>query len=246
MRAGVSILICLTAFLPVAWADQKLPVLRVGSEVYSNVTVTTVTATDVYFFYPGGMGNAKLRDLSPGLQKRFHYDPAKAGDAEQKQVAANAQYRLQAARQPAPQRAAEADSTPTESAGQTSDLSWGTDLPAALNQARSEKKMVLLDFTGSDWCPWCIKFDHEVLDTDSFATYAQNKLELVLVDFPRTKPQSDSLKQANQDLARRFGVDGYPTYVLLDYKGKELGRQVGYAEGGPDAFVAELDGFSRR
>ena len=106
--------------------------------------------------------------------------------------------------------------------------------------------MVLLDFTGSDWCPWCIKFDHEVLSTDKFAAYAKNKLVLVLLDFPRSRPQSDSLKRANQELAKRFGVNGYPTYVLLSYAGKELGRQVGYAEGGPDAFIAELDSFGRK
>ena len=89
--------------------------------------------------------------------------------------------------------------------------------------------MVLLDFTGSDWCPWCIKFDHEVLETDQFAAYARNKLELVLVDFPRTKPQDDALKQANQALASQYHVTGYPTFVLVNYAGNELGRQVGYA-----------------
>jgi protein disulfide-isomerase len=104
--------------------------------------------------------------------------------------------------------------------------------------------MVLLDFTGSDWCPWCIKFDHEVLETDQFATYAQNKLELVLVDFPRSKPQSDALKQANKALASQYHVTGYPTFVLVNYAGHELGRQVGYAGGGPSAFIAELEKFS--
>jgi protein disulfide-isomerase len=106
--------------------------------------------------------------------------------------------------------------------------------------------MVLLDFTGSDWCPWCIKFDHDVLSTDQFATYAQNKLELVLVDFPRTKPQSDALKQANHELAKRYNVSGYPTFILVNYAGNELGRQVGYLEGGSSAFISELEGFSRR
>jgi thioredoxin-related protein len=69
---------------------------------------------------------------------------------------------------------------------------------------------------------------------------------LVQLDFPRTKPQSDDLKQANAALAKRFNVDGYPTYVLLNPSGSELGRQVGYREGGPDAFIAELDNFSKK
>ena len=246
MRAGVFIALILTAAAPVAHADENLPMLKVGSNVYSNVTVTTATTTDVYFTYGGGMGNAKLKDLNPDLQKHFHYSPLKAGEVEQKQAAANAQYHLQALRQPSSRPPADADATPSESAEQASGLTWGTDLPAALNQARSENKMVLLDFTGSDWCPWCIKFDHDVLSTGKFAGYAQNKLVLVLVDFPRHKPQSDLLRRANQELAKRFGVDGYPTYVLLNDSGRELGRQVGYARGGPDVFVAELDKFSKR
>ena len=230
----------------VAHADEKLPVLKVGINVYSNVTVTTVTPTDIYFTHSGGMGNAKLKQLSPELQQHFGYDVKQAGAAEQKQAAANVQYHLQARSQPSPRPPAGAEATQPPTAEQASGLSWGTDLPAALNQARSENKPVLLDFTGSDWCPWCIKFDHDVLSTGKFAGYAQSKLVLVLVDFPRHKPQSKALRQANEELAKRFGVDGYPTYVLLNHAGKELGRQAGYAEGGPDAFIAELDRFSRK
>jgi thioredoxin-related protein len=125
-------------------------------------------------------------------------------------------------------------------------LSWGTDLPTALNQARSENKLVLLDFTGSDWCGWCIKFDHDVLSTDKFAGYAKSKLVLVKLDFPSHKKQDAALKQANEQLSKRFGVDGFPTFVLLNSAGRELGRQVGYLKDGPDAFIAELDGFGRQ
>ena len=85
----------------VARADEKLPVLKAGSEVYSNVTVTTVTATDIYFTYAGGMGNAKLKQLSPALQKHFGYNPTKASEVEQKQAAANTQYHNQVVNQPA-------------------------------------------------------------------------------------------------------------------------------------------------
>jgi len=224
------------------FADENLPVLKVGIDVYTNVTVTRVTATDIYFTYRGGMGNAKLKQLSPELQQHFGYNSGQATAVEQKQATANTQYRAQAAQAPAA-RPVTANTAAGEAAGS---VSWGTDLPTALNQARSEKKMVLLDFTGSDWCPWCIKFDHEVLSTSRFAAYARTKLVLVKVDFPRRTPQPEALKQANQQLAKRFSVDGYPTYVLLNFGGKELGRQAGYAEGGADAFIAKLDGFSGR
>ncbi len=246
MRAGIFIVLGLLAAGWTAGADEKLPALKVGSQVYSNVTVTTVTATDIYFTHAGGMGNAKLKSLSPDLRKHFHYDPVKAGAVEQKQTTADSQFRVQAAHQPPPRPPAAEDAAPPAQGGQPSGLAWGTDLPGALNQARSENKMVLLDFTGSDWCGWCIKFDQDVLSTGKFASYAKSKLVLVRLDYPHHKAQDAALKQANENLAQRFGVDGFPTFVLLNPAGKELGRQVGYAEGGPDAFIAELDRFGRK
>lgn len=78
-------------------AEEKLPVLQVGSEVYSNVTVTTVTATDIYFTHAKGMGNARLKNLSPELQKRFKFDSAKSDAVEKAQTEATAVYLRQAA-----------------------------------------------------------------------------------------------------------------------------------------------------
>ena len=122
---------------------------------------------------------------------------------------------------------------------------WLTDLPKALATAKAEHKMVLMDFTGSDWCGWCIKFDKEVLSTDKFKDYAAKNLILVKVDFPRSVPQSDQLKSANKALGEKYGVDGYPTFVVLSEAGKEIGRQVGYEAGGPDAFIEKLNGFKK-
>jgi thioredoxin-related protein len=246
MRFSIFTALCLLGTVSV-WADEKLPVLEAGIDVYSNVNVTLITATDVYFTFDNGrsMANAKLKNLSPELQEHFNYNSAKAGEVEQKQAQADAQYHSLVISQPAP-RPPDESRPQSPTVAHASDLSWSTDFSHALEQARADDKMVLLDFTGSDWCPWCIKFDHEVLDTDPFATYAQNKLELVLVDFPRTKPQSDALKQANRALGRQYNVSGYPTFVLVNYAGNELGRQVGYAPGGPGAFIAKLEGFSQR
>ncbi|MGA3283111.1 MAG: thioredoxin fold domain-containing protein [Verrucomicrobiota bacterium] len=246
MRAGVFIVLSLMAAAWVAHADEKLPMLRVGSNVYSNVTVTAVTTTDIYFVYAGGMGNAKLSKLDPALQKHFQYNPAKANETELKRSQANIQYHAYLLSQPAPRPSAGEREMPQPTVAPTSELSWGADLPTALNQARSENKMVLLDFTGSDWCPWCIKFDDDVLSTGKFAGYAQSKLVLVKLDFPRHKEQDAALKQANQEIKKRFGVDGFPTFVLLNSAGRELGRQVGYLRGGPDTFIAELEGFSQK
>jgi protein disulfide-isomerase len=245
MRAGGFIVFGLMVTIWSAPANETLPVLNIGSDTYSNVIVTKVTATDIYFTSARGMGNVKLSKLNPALQKHFGYDPMKAGEAEQKQATANTQYHLQVASQPASRPPTEETPAQPASAGPASESFPGTDLPAALNQARSENKLVLLDFTGSDWCGWCIKFDKDVLSTDKFAGYAKSKLVLVKVDFPSHKKQDAALKQANEQLAQRFGVDGFPTFVLLNSTGKELGRQVGYLQGGPEAFIAELDGFRR-
>jgi hypothetical protein len=78
-----------------ALADERLPVLKVGSQIYSNVMITRVTGTDIYFTYDKGMANVKLRLLDPELQKRFHYDAAKADATAKEQKAVSAQYNLQ-------------------------------------------------------------------------------------------------------------------------------------------------------
>jgi protein disulfide-isomerase len=122
---------------------------------------------------------------------------------------------------------------------------WLTDLPKAEAQAKTENKIVLLDFTGSDWCGWCIKFRKEVLDTPEFQAYADKNVVLVELDYPRKKIQSEDLKTANKALKDQYKIEGFPTLIVLDKDGKEIGRQVGYAEGGPKAFIAKLEGFKK-
>ncbi len=95
MRASGILILGLIVMTSTAFADEKLPVLKVGSETYSNVTVTEVTATDIYFISDKGLANAKLKNLDPALQQHFHYDPAAAA-AEEKQQTDNTQARSQA------------------------------------------------------------------------------------------------------------------------------------------------------
>jgi hypothetical protein len=90
------------------FADEKLPVLKVGKQTYSHVTVTEVSATNIYFISDQGLANAKLKDLDPALQKHFHYNPAAAAAAEQKHKLGNTQYRLRAAGANPPASVAEA------------------------------------------------------------------------------------------------------------------------------------------
>lgn len=119
-------------------------------------------------------------------------------------------------------------------------LPWLTDLPQALAKAKAENKKVLVDFTGSDWCPWCIKLQKEIFQQDAFVEFAKKNLVLVEVDFPRAKAQSAELKRANQALLKQYGIEGYPTVLVFDSQGKQVGK-LGYLAGGAKAFLGELE-----
>ena len=117
------------------------------------------------------------------------------------------------------------------------ELSWQTDFAKASQQAAQEHKYILLDFTGSDWCPWCIKMDKEVFNQSQFSDFALKNLVLVKLDFPRKAAQTPAEKSQNEGLAKKYGIEGFPTYVLLDPSGKEVRRQVGYLQGGATSFI---------
>jgi protein disulfide-isomerase len=118
---------------------------------------------------------------------------------------------------------------------------WLTDLPKAKGKAKAEQRLVVMNFTGSDWCGWCKKFSADVLTKPEFTEYAGKNLVLVEVDFPRSKKMDDALKSANKALQDQYKVQGFPTFVVLNSDGKEVARQVGYLEGGPKAFIAKLE-----
>lgn len=125
------------------------------------------------------------------------------------------------------------------------DLNWRTDLPEALAQAKVEKKLVLMDFTGSDWCPPCQLLDAKIFTKPAFAAYAKTNLVLVRVDFPNAQPQPEALKAANDALAKQFDVPGFPTLVALKPDGSVAWRKDGYLEGGPAALISQLNGVTR-
>jgi protein disulfide-isomerase len=123
---------------------------------------------------------------------------------------------------------------------------WTTDYKAALVQAKAQNKLVLLDFTGSDWCGYCQLLDKEVFSQQSFKDFAGKNYILVTVDFPHQTQLPDDLKQQNDALSAQFQINGYPTLIVLDADGKELGRQVGYDPGsGLDAVIAKLKSFKK-
>ena len=117
---------------------------------------------------------------------------------------------------------------------------WSEDYDKALAQAKAEKKHVVLDFTGSDWCGWCIKLDKEVFSQAEFGEYAKKNLVLVELDYPRSKEQSKEIKAQNAKLQGEYQIKGYPTIIVLDSEGKKVG-ELGYQPGGPKAFIAALE-----
>lgn len=117
---------------------------------------------------------------------------------------------------------------------------WMTDLAKAQEKAKAEKKLVLVDFTGSDWCPPCKALHKNVFSSSEFSEFAKKNLVLVEIDFPRKKEQSEQLKKANRELAKKHDIDGYPTVVVFDSEGKQLSKKVGYSGASAKDYVAEL------
>lgn len=117
---------------------------------------------------------------------------------------------------------------------------WETDFAKASTNAAKNNLFMLLDFSGSDWCGWCIKLDKEVFSQPEFQTYARKNLACILLDFPRQKKQSKKTKDQNAELSRKYGIQGFPTVIILSPNGDLVG-QTGYQAGGPKAYVAHLE-----
>lgn len=150
---------------------------------------------------------------------------------------------LVALAQEAPKTAAAAPAAPEKKATAPKELpkGWTDDFEAAKKQAAAEKKDLLLDFSGSDWCGWCMKLDKEVFSLPEFTDTASKNFVMVLVDSPRdTGVLSETAKKQNPELVAKFKIRGFPTVLLLDANGQEYAR-TGYQEGGPAPYLKSLD-----
>ena len=114
---------------------------------------------------------------------------------------------------------------------------WGDNYKEALATAAKENKKVLLDFTGSDWCGWCIRLKKETFDQSQFKDFADANLVLVEVDFPQGKSLPSEVKKQNDALQEQYHIEGFPTLILLDPQGKVIKQNVGYLPGGPKGFI---------
>jgi thioredoxin-related protein len=116
---------------------------------------------------------------------------------------------------------------------------WTEDAKAAMAQAAKEKKDLLIDFTGSDWCGWCIKLDKEVFSEAAFADEAVKNFVFLKLDFPQKRPLSDETKKQNAEWQAKFGIGGYPTIILADAEGRAYAK-TGYRQGGAEAYLKHL------
>ena len=138
--------------------------------------------------------------------------------------------------------------TPTATGGTSgkkksdgSNSKWLTNLDEALKEAKKSDKSVLVNFTGSDWCGWCIRLKKEVFSKDEFKDWAEENVVLLEADFPRGKPTLGDAKE----IKKRLGGDvrGYPTILFLDAEGKVKGKS-GYMKGGPESWVKNAEKFT--
>ena len=116
------------------------------------------------------------------------------------------------------------------------ELKWETNIDKAMEVSSKTKKPMLLFFTGSDWCGWCIRLQNEVLKTPEFTKWANENVVLVELDFPRRTPQSEEIKQQNQGLQQAFQIRGYPTIWLVN--GSKIDGKVNFEQLGSTGYVA--------
>ena len=117
---------------------------------------------------------------------------------------------------------------------------WGTDWEAAKAKAKAEKKPILINLTGSDWCTWCIKIEKDVFSKKEFKDFAAKHLILMEADFPKKSEQPEALKKQNKALEKTYLNGGYPTVYLLDAEGKKLSDDLGELKGGLEGYLKTL------
>jgi len=131
---------------------------------------------------------------------------------------------------------------------QAQEQTWYSDMQKAVEISKKTNKPLMLFFTGSDWCGWCMRLQKEVFKTPEFTQWAKDNVILVELDFPRRSPQQPEIQQQNQQLAQFFQITGYPTvwFVNANKKDKQISfdklGQTGYVAGGPAAW---LDGANK-
>lgn len=117
---------------------------------------------------------------------------------------------------------------------------WLTDFNKAKKEAAEKNMAILADFSGCDWCGWCIKLDKEVFSQNEFKSFAKDRFILFRACFPNENRPRTDVDVQNEQLLIAYGVEGFPTVLLLDAGGKVIAR-TGYRKGGAGAYVEHLE-----
>lgn len=123
-------------------------------------------------------------------------------------------------------------------------VSWLGDFNTAKTEATQNHKLILINFSGSDWCGPCIRLRKEILESATFENYASDHLVLVRADFPRQKKNQLPKEQVklNETLADQYNPDGkFPFTLLVDEHGKVLRSWDGFPNETPDQFVSDIN-----
>lgn len=224
-------------------ADELLPILKFGGDTFTNVTVTRVTKTDIYFLSPSGLGNAKLKDLDPEMQQHFRFNAGSAGAVEQAQAQANDRYKAQLAAQPVVKppdmsRASAPDVPEGLAIGQRFPDFNESDLNGSpLSASAARGKILLVDFWAT-WCPPCRGEMPNVVAV--YQKYHASGFDIIgvsldqdrnsLTSFAATQglawPQYFDGQGWDNKLAKKYGVQSIPTNFLLDRNGIILGESL--------------------
>jgi thiol-disulfide isomerase/thioredoxin len=228
----------------VARADEHFDVLKIGIDSYTNVTIWKVTDTDIYFNHSRGMGNAKLKDLSPELQSHFGYNPTNAAVIEHAQSVADLTFRqqLNTAKPPTPATDGSLAAAPDVPEG----LEVGQRFPdfnvtdaagGNFSLTLFKGKVVLIDF----WATWCGPCREEMPNIVSlYQTYHPQGFEIIgvsldtdrdaLVNYTQqmgmTWPQCFDGQGPNNQIARKYGINAIPMTYLLDRNGIIIGKSL--------------------
>ncbi|MHB8207837.1 thioredoxin family protein [Mucilaginibacter sp.] len=125
---------------------------------------------------------------------------------------------------------------------------WSGDFNAAQKEASQEHKLIMINFSGSDWCGPCIRLRKEILESSTFESYASDHLILVRADFPRQKKNQLSKEQIklNEALADKYNPDGkFPYTLLVDENGKVLKDWDGFPNETPGQFVSQVSAIAK-
>jgi protein disulfide-isomerase len=133
-----------------------------------------------------------------------------------------------------------ADKESTEKPTDEAELNWFENLEEAMVTAEANELPIFVNFTGSDWCGWCKRLQSEVFSQKGFIDYANEKLVLLKLDFPKYIQQSEEIKLSNGNLATQYGIRGFLIILLLNSKGEEI-KRTGYQPGGAEAYIEHIE-----